>query len=281
MPDAIRNTLKPNPDLTDLLDCCNQHPIAYRHLIRDMESPCPQLDAALRHLADTPPVAGTFYCNCDKPVSLLAQVRGNKLRIEGDLSVVNREDLLEWCRQYNPEGVATTHEPLMELLRDIVGHERWICFPTFTATRAMFREAVSHDIVRLTPDDRSAYEVFLQRTSGAGRHPSDNTMASEYNLMCEGHPIDCYAAKSQSDIAGVITISPMTDACDEVSRLVVIDEYRGRGLAKSLLSVGTRLILDRGRQPAYVAGGDRRILQRLLDSLGYEFVCHFWQRRYW
>ena len=272
-------------DSARVLAFCDPAPVRYRHIIHNLNPPCPDWDRAMSGFYGKDPGPETsFYVDSHESISLLAICRDGKLQLEGDTTRVSEARLHDWCECLHPRGVATTHEGLMDVLCEVVGRDGWSQSPQYSVTAALFHDTATGNVVLLSPVDRDSYESFARRHADdpfLNEDVSKSSVMRDFAFMCEGLPVDCYAVFSGADIAGVITVSPMTNHCDEISVLFVAAEYRGRGLARILLARVTRDILARGKQPSYFAGGDPDILDRLLTGLGYHMTNQFLEWRYW
>lgn len=260
--------------------------MAYRHILRYLDSVCPAYDDALAAYykgvsPETPPV---YYADRSDPISLLVHDWGGRLRIEGDAGRVSLDALLEWCVRMNPRGAATTSEDLSDFLSKVLGPDSWSVNFHYTVTARAFLGHRTREVYRLTPLDRDAFEVFLDRpadTPFLNIRRANNNLARDLAWMCVGLPITCYAVRVGDDIAGVCTVYQITPLYDEMSRLYVAREFRGHGIGKSLLTVATEDTLALGRQPAFAVGGDPDKLDHLLTTLGYKMAHRFWHKRYW
>jgi GNAT superfamily N-acetyltransferase len=222
-----------------------------------------------------------YFVDSPDRISLVARVRGKAVRLEGEMGNVARKELIDWCRGFAPENVETTHEALKDCLSEIVGTERWRMNGTYTATRESFRQRITAHVRRLSPDDRPMWQRFVERH---GHEPQVNArggsqaVVRDFEFMCLGLPVNYYVTKDGEDITGVLAVNSFTDRCDEISTLFVDPAHRRKGLAHSLLSVATREVFARGKQPAYSAAGNREELGWMLEGIGYSLVCSSW---YW
>lgn len=273
-------------DNTAIIEFCQNDPIALRHIIHYLNSPIPNYDDALTAFypgvaPKTPPV---IYVDGTNPIRLMAHDWDGRLRLEGNERHLSGEALREWCAQMNPRGAASTSDSLSDLLRETVGQDGWSVNFHYSVSPSKFLERTEHKVIQLSPADYDNCLRFLERPSDTpflNIKRANMNLARDLSWMHDGLPVDAYAIREGSDIVGICTVFQMTACCDEVSRLYVPREVRGRGYGRSLLSAATRDILARGRQPGFAVGGDPEILGRLLTSLGYNIVCRFWHWRYW
>ncbi|GAI85158.1 unnamed protein product, partial [marine sediment metagenome] len=153
-------------DKQKLLRFCNRDFVRYRHILHDLNPPCPEWDKAMQRcdyvegkgfvLRGAQGGRSDNHCDVyfvDSPdrISLVARVRGKAVRLEGEIGNVARTELIDWCRGFAPENVETTHEALKDCLSEIVGTERWRMNGTYTATRESFRERITAHVRRLSP----------------------------------------------------------------------------------------------------------------------------------
>lgn len=272
-------------DTDRVMQFCRTDPFRYRHMISEMKHRDQALAAAwCKYYGIHPLPPSQFYVNAQENVTLLAAYRNDRLRLEGSMEYVDPGRLRDWCTRLAPKGVASTSEPIRDLLCEVVGRDNWSINFHYLITAQRFRERVSHEVVRLTPSKRSAFEAFLQRPSDTPflsvRH-SEPALVRDFAFMSAGLPIICYAVFAESDIAGILTTNPLSDFCVETSRLYVARNYRGRGVGQSLLSVATREALEQGLMSGFSVSGDLEVLDRFLTGLGYEVATPFWHKRYW
>lgn len=272
-------------DVGAVLEFCGRDHIRYRHIIENLTEPAPEWTKAFHtYYGYLPDMEADCFVDAPQEISLLGYYRNRRLRLDGASDRVPLDGLREWCSRLNPYGVATTFESLMYLLREVVGSDGWSRDCHYTVTAETFCEHASHEVVRLTPADLNAYEAFLERPADVpflNVRRADGKLARDFQFLCEGVPMDCYGVRMDGDIVGALTVQPMTNLSDELSRVYVAREYRGQGIAQSLISHATRDILDRGRQPACAGGGALGISVHVLKKLGYNVVCRFWHRRFW
>jgi len=224
-----------------------------------------------------------IYTDRDQPANLLAAYRHSRLRLEGTLGTISKQQLCDWCRHMNPVGVATTSEDLLDVLCDAVGKDGWSTNLHYFITRELYREFSSHDVFELKSSDRAEYEAFLARPADAPFltiNQSDDTLSRDLSFMCAGLPVKCYAARCDGEIVGIVTAFPISAEHMDMSRMYVLPQYRGQGIGRSLVSKATGDLLQLGFQPVFAAQNGV-VMGRLLGSIGYKLACHFWHRRYW
>jgi len=225
-----------------------------------------------------------YYVDNHEHASILGAYYDGRLRLEGTFDFNQKDELAKWCAQIHPFGVATTNELMMYMLRGVVGDDGWSLDSHYSVTKESFCDRTTHEVVSLTAADHDAYHAFLEHPADVpflSIQRSDGKLARDFAFMCAGVPMDCYAVFDGPDIVGALTVQPMTDANDEISRLFVIREYRGRGIARSLISAAARTTLARGRQAACALQGDFIGPKHTLSSMGFHVCCRFWQKRYW
>lgn len=283
------SVLAPYHDEARIRAFCLQDAMRYRHILHYLgRPPWSDWDKAMfayypSGVSETTPPAH-YAVERDGQVGLLADIWDRRVRIEGDARLISLDGLRAWWSCVKPIGVGTTSEELSELLSHVVGDVDWSANFYYTVTADTFLEHTAHEVVRLSPADRDSFDRFLERPSDVPflnlRRSNDN-LARDLLFLYNGIPVDGYAVRVGPDIAGIVTTFILTDSCDEISRLYVAREYRGRGIGRSLLSAATREILMKGRQPSFAVGGDPNILDRLLCGLGYRVFSRFWHWRFW
>jgi len=221
-----------------------------------------------------------FFVDNPETIELVA-VCGHTIMAEGQFRNVIRPDFIAWCRQFTPTSAETTHEEIKDALTEACGITNWGMNGTYTVTYRGFNEKVRHPVRRLTPDDRSAWRRFVDANREdpmVNEEVGSGAAVRDFEFMCAGLPVDCYATVEHGEITGIASVNPMAEPCDEVSMVFVSPVHRGKGLATSLLSRATRDILERGKQPAYSAAGNAEEIAGLVKKVGYSFVAYWW---YW
>ena len=262
-----------------LLEFCKQDQVRYRTIIHDLCSPCPEWDRAMAGGRPLPCLQ--YFADNQKSVSLLAQVKGNKLRLEGKLNNIARSQLIAWLRKLSPAGIATTSLAIKETLAEVLEISDWGEHAQYTVTPAHFKARVVAPVKKLTANDRPAWERFAARNHSEAPMAGHGAVGRDVGFMFSGLPVECYITEKAGKITGLLTTNPVTEACDEISTLYVYPSYRRKGLAHSLLSIATQEIIALDRQPAYFAGGNPPRLGAMLTALGYSFGSYFWEWRFW
>ncbi len=278
--------LAPYSDCGRLLQFCQREPIGYRHIIHYLSSPVPDYDAALAayYPGMAPVTSSRYFVDNTEHISLLADNWDGRLRLEGNETHVSKEALQEWCAQQQPRGAASTSESLTELLQQVVSPDGWSVNFHYSVTPERFRECRQHRVSELSPANAQELQQFFKRSSDTPFltiERANVNLSRDIGWMNQGLPVKVYGVYKDGSIVGLCSVFQMTAACDEVSRLYVPKEFRGRGYGKSLLSAATKDILAQNRQPGFAVGGDLEVLGRLLGSLGYSIACRFWHWRYW
>jgi len=270
-------------DRATLLAFCERDPIRYRHIIHELASPCPEWDTAMRSFYGSSAQSSAFFVDSLADSSLIAHLRGRELRLEGQAKGAAAGDLASWCRGLSPGLITTTHKPIRSCLAQIIGEHEWALARQYTAHAGSFRPKVGQTVRMLRPEDRPTWERFVARHadepmvvpgkggSGAG--------VRDFEFMCSGMPVACYAAEEGGELIGFISVNPMTRGCDEVSAMYVSPDHRRRGVGSALLSAGTRDILARERLPGYFAGEAGGDVDAMLRGVGYELVSSVWTVR--
>lgn len=269
-------------DDAPILAFCHRAPMQYRHLISDIEIPCPQWREAYGNYygvsAQDRPL---FYVDDVDKTNFLAAVFLNRLRIEGDATSVTEDAFLQWCQDQSFLGYATTSDPLMYMLRRLTGPEGWSHNLHFEITPETFRSQISHKVAPLTALDRAPVESFLAQPStipflSIGRAVPG--LARDFCLTCAQIPVYCYAAYINEHIVGIVSIQPMTTFCDELSELYVAPDFRRRGVGYSLLSTAIRDTLERGK---ILGAASNTETGPQFRHLGFRVVSRFWHLRFW
>ena len=284
-------------DVQNLLDFCNRDFVRYRHIIHDLDPPCPEWDRAMRGYnfvdgkfvltanenSDNDPVR--YFVDSLEEISLLASLQGDGVRLMGEMRGTTYAELIDWCRDLAPGFLATTNEAVKDCLSEAFDIMRWREGGDYTVTPERFRERFTSPVRRLSADDRPMWRRFVEHHANepivSAVRGGSGAVIRDFEFMGLGLPIEYYVTQEGEDITGVLTVNPYTDRCDNISVLFVDPEHRREGLAHSLLSAATRSIFARGRQPAYDAAGppgERPDLFRMLTGLGYSFVSPSW---YW
>ncbi len=155
-------------------------------------------------------------------------------------------------------------------------------FAEYTATTDSFHERITHRVRKLSSDDRPMWRQFVDRhptEPNVQARPGSQAAIRDFEFMCMGLSVDYYVTQKEGEITGFLTVNPFTNRCDEIAVLFVDPPHRRKGLAHSLLSVATKDILKRGRQPGYMSAGgihDRPDLFHMLIKLGYHLVSTPW-----
>ncbi len=274
-------------DTKCILDFFNQDHIRFRHLIHYMDPPSKAWDDAMHSYYPSgvtrsdPPIHFVDEKQC---IHLLASLWSGRLRLDGSLQHLSKEQLGQWYHEIKPYGVLTTTEGLTETLTELAGEDGWSVNFHYSVTENTFLSNAFHSISLFDKADRAAADEFFAQPSDVPfltiARVNDN-LRRDLDFLYAGLPTFCMTAKVNGAIVGMVTGHPQTKLCDEISRIYVAPQYRCQGYGRSLLSAASQHILANGRIPVCAAGGDPDALDRLLSSVGYRICCRFWHRRYW
>jgi GNAT superfamily N-acetyltransferase len=290
----------PCHDTQSMLDLCHCDHVRYCGLITGLAPSPTSLDELMeRYWVDDgrlvdrgadacKPKAHAYYVDSRERPAVLACVGGVKphlkLRLEGELQSADDRALRAWIRELAPAGVATTHEDIRRCLSEELGVTDWGEAGQYTVTAEDFKPRMVHPVRRLSPAERPLWRRFVEGNmddSMVSGRKGCGSVVREFEFMCMGLPVDYYVTEKEGEIAGVVSIGPSTDRCDNIGTLFVAPEHRRQGFGRSLLSAAVQDILARGRQPFYFAGGDPGPLLPLLIGLGYRPNSTFyWTERY-
>ena len=264
---------------TKLIDFCQEDPVRRRSLMHDLNPPSPELDSAVRAYYGDTTRSNTYFV--DDPDDITLIVRKNVgLNATGSLLNVDPAEFSAWCKSQSPWNLHTNDEEIHRALTGEFDERNWIRNGLYTTTPASFIANVSHEVRKLsiadTPLWRRFVEAHAEDSMMSRKQGGSGAAVRDFELMCEGFAVDCYATFSKGNISGVLSVSPFTDKCDEILMAFVSPAYRREGQASSLLSVATRDILNRGRQPTYSAASNRVDIVSFLNKQGYQFISYDW-----
>ncbi len=273
------------PKIDKIFEFCQRQPVRYRHMLAELKPRDPALSVAWCEFYGMMPITQSiFYADSCDNIGLLAAYRRNRLRIEGELGSVTPACLQDWCQRLNPVGVATTSEPIRDLLCQTFGRNGWNINFHYATTAERFQAVASHNIRCLSLNDSEAFKRFVERPGDTPflsiqhAHPA---FVRDFEFLKAGYPVLCYAAFAEDEIVGLLTTNPFSDFCVEISRLHVLSDYRKQGIARSLISAFTQETLDSGCKPVLAISGEFKRMERLVAPLGYEVASPFWHKRYW
>jgi len=268
-------------------------PVRFRHLLHDLDSPCPAWDEAMGCvdyvsreggfiMRDAQPaeerVEREYYVDSLEEISLVAQVRGRHVRVEGCMTEEQASRFVAWCRGRGIEAIETWSETVHDRL-SAAGLSPWkLGGGEYTTSGPQFQGKIEHLVRRLTAGDEGIWRAFVERNASdpmVNARPGGQAAVRDFVFMCKGLPVDYYAAIEEGEIAGVAGVNPMTRTVDEIGMLFVEPRHRRKGYARSLMTAATQDILSRGRLPVYAAGGnpsERPDLHAMLTGLGYRLV---------
>ncbi len=298
--------MKPCNDKADILMFCGRDAIRYRHIIHELDPPCPEWDEAMHRchyvsgkglviaepagqVTITPAALESSYYmdNPDHPL-LLAKAGKDHLRIEGEVKDGNADGLLALIHELKPRGLQTYHQAIAEFLREALKTAPWESNGAEYTPTERFTPQIDAPVRQLTPDDRAMWQRFVDRNADDPMVKAPNgsqAVVRDFFFMEMGLPVQYFAALEQGEMTGMASVNPMTRSIDEVSALYVDPVHRRKGLARTLVSAAAKHIQGEGRIAAYHAAGnpqDRPDLYRLLTSLGFEFVtCPYATKLHW
>ena len=272
------------------MDFCYRDPVRFRHVLHDLERVCPEWDRAMadygkspeeiEEASRAPEPAPVFYVDALEGPAVLLVVVGGSIHLEGEASRVTAEALRYACEAALPKSLDTTSPPLRDCLVEAFGERNWHRARQYTTTVEALVPGAGDGVRRLGVEDRALWRRFVER------HPDEGLVAvgaggggagtRDYELMCAGLPVEYYAAIEDGEIAGFVSVNPLTKRCDEISALFVDPVFRRRGIAQRLVSVASQPILARGRQPGYFSGGGGDDIDRMLKGVGYYHVSDMW-----
>ena len=259
---------------------CESDPIRYRHLAHHVSSPSRQLDVALREYYGGSDARETtvFLDNAADP-HLFALV-ADGIRAEGSLAECSPPDFAEWCKALSPRHLATTHGDIQSCMATALSEDRWNRNGIYSVTADEFNSTDAHQARVLSPADSQAWSRFIDRNASepivSRAAGGSGAVARDFDFMCKGLPVTCYATLDGDRITGMVSVNPFTDQSDEVSVLFVEPAYRRRACASSLLSVAVEDVFAHGRTLAYCAGGNEAGIVAMLMKLGFAFRAFDW-----
>ncbi len=293
-------------DKVNLLLFCEQDPVRYRHLIHELDPPCPEWDEAMHrcHYVSgeglviqeaTGQVAlthagleGSYYMDSPDQPRLLAKAGKDDLRIEGAINDKNAGNLLALIQQLRPHSLQTSHQAIAEFLREALNTGPWESDGAEYTPTGQFTPQIDAPVRALTPDDRSIWQRFVDRNADSPMVNAPNgsqAVVRDFLFMSMGLPVQYLATLEDGKMTGMASVNPMTRSIEEISALYVDPVHRRKGLARTLICAAVNYIHGQGRIAAYHAAGnpqDRPDLYRLLTSLGFELVtCPYTTKLNW
>ncbi len=281
-------------DKDQLLEFCRQEPIRRRHIVHELDPPCGEWDSAMSRtvwdeehgvvvldadsVSPSPSVAATYYVDKAEHPTLLVQDWNAVVRVEGVIDGQNLSGLLACIRQLAPREIKTYDQHIAEQLADQLGTGPWEADGAEYTPAAGCELSDDARVGRLGPEDRDMWSRFAEANAD---HPmvkargGSQAVVRDFLFMSMGLPVDYFAAVEDGEMTGMVSANPMTRLIDEVSALFVSPAYRGKGVARSLLSAIITDISRRGHRAAYSAAGtpaERPDLHHLLTSMGCELL---------
>ncbi len=293
-------------NIAEVLLFCQRDPVRYRHIVHELDPPCPEWDDAMRrcHYVDGEGVViddsagqedsasarlhASYYLDNAGAPTLLVRVSDDNFRVEGTVNNNNTDDLLALIQKHSPRNLLTYHQAVADFLGKKFNSDQWECDGAEYVATDRFTPQLSAPVLALTPDNRPLWQRFVDRNAGDPMVKARNgsqAVVRDFLFMAMGLPVRYFVTLEDGEITGMASVNPMTRSIDEISALFVDPVHRRKGLARTLISAAVESIHARGRTVAYHAAGnpqDRPDLYKLLTSLGFELVtCPYATRLDW
>jgi hypothetical protein len=166
-------------DIPRLLEFFKRDPVRYRHILHELDSPCPAWDVAmrccdyvdrvgfvLRQQPREPDRAATYYVNSPDDRSLVVRQSGRSARVEGRFNKQTCQDFVHWCRNGGIELVETWNESLRDGLTAGAGLGPWNTDSAqYTTGAEEFRAYLDARVRRLTCQDEGIWRRFADRNA--------------------------------------------------------------------------------------------------------------------
>ena len=225
-------------DTARLLAFFQADPVRFRHILHDLDSPCPAwdeaMDSLLRRAGASSGWRGSTHVDSLEEISLVAQVRGRHVRVEGCMTDEQGGRFVAWCRDRGIRTIETWSQAVYDRLSPVtrIGAVESGAASTRPAGRSSMAR-IEHHVRRLTAGDEGIWRRFVERNASdsmVNARPGSQTAVRDFVFMCRGLPVDYYAALEGGEITGVISVNPMTRTIDEISMLFVEPGHRRKGI---------------------------------------------------